>query len=457
MLERRVKDAFSKYKLLEHGDAILVGVSGGPDSLALLHFLCSLKEDYDLRICVAHVDHMFRGSESFEDYIYVKELCKKWGVAFKGARRDVPKYIKETGKSSQTAAREMRFRFFEEVMKEEKIHRLFLGHHGDDQIETMLMRLTRGASGTARAGIAMQRQQSFYTIIRPFLWITKQEILDYCKRYHLEARLDPSNEKPVYSRNRFRLHVLPFLKEENQNVHSHFQRFSQEIFEDEAFLRSLAEEELKTFWKKNDKCSTIQISPFLQIAKPLQRRCIQLILNYLYNERQIELSATHIDSVLMLINNSHPSGVIHLPAGLKVLKSYDQCTFRFNEVIQESYSLILHIPGETLLPNGRKIIAMYSEVNVDRGNDLFVVDPAKIRFPLTVRSRKNGDRMKLKGLDGSRKVKDIFIDTKIPLVERALWPIVEDNNQEIIWLPGLKKSDKDSKEDSTSFITLKYV
>lgn len=457
MLEKKAMYAIDKYHLIEKGDALLVGVSGGPDSLALLHFLHSIQEKYQLKLIVAHVDHMFRGQESFEDYLFVKQVCDEMHLTFEGARLDVPEYIEKTGKSSQIAAREIRYRFFEEVMKKHNIHKLVTGHHGDDQIETVLMRLTRGATGEARAGIAYQRKFDTYVVIRPFLWSSRADIDAYCQHNCLKPRIDYSNEKPVYARNRFRLNVLPFLKKENQNTHEHFQRFSEELLEDESFLRSLAKERLESFWIKDEKFSKIQISAFLEVSKPLQRRAIQLILNYLYFERHEELSAAHLEAVLRLIQNSHSSGEIHLPAGLKVKKSYDYCTFLFDEKVQEPYSFTLHIPGDTLLPNGGKIRAYYIEGNDDVSNNTFIINPEEVRLPLTVRTRKNGDRIRIKGLNGSRKVKDIFIDEKIPLTERASWPIVEDGNRDIIWIPGLKKSNKEAVGVNKSFITLKYV
>ena len=406
---------------------------------------------------MAHVDHMFRGQESFDDYLFVQQMCEKMDITFEGARIDVPARIKKTGKSTQVAAREARYGFFEEVMEKYGLHKLFLGHHGDDQIETILMRLTRGAAGEARAGIAYRREFPTYTVIRPFLWASRADIEAYCLHNCLKPRIDYSNEKPLYARNRYRLHVLPFLKQENQNVHEQFQRFSEELLEDEAFLSSLAKERLQSIWTRDRRCSKLQISAFLEMSKPLQRRAIQLILSYLYFERHDELSAAHLEAVLKLIRSSRPSGAIDLPAGLKVKKSYDDCTFSFDEMVQEPYFFTLHIPGDTLLPNGSKIEARYIEGNIDGSNDAFVIDPEKVRLPLVVRTRKNGDRIAIKGLNGSKKVKDIFIDEKIPLTERAVWPIVEDGNQEIVWIPGLKKSNKEAVGVNASFITLKYV
>jgi tRNA(Ile)-lysidine synthase len=460
MLEHKINKFIKGNRLIQVGDRILVGVSGGPDSLALLHFLMRLKNQYNLHMVCAHVDHMFRGEESYKELLFVKDICETWGIPFEGKRFDVISYMKETGKSSQTAARDVRYDFYRKVMQLHSLNKLALGHHGDDQVETMLMRWTRGATGTARAGMAIERAFHNRLLFRPFLSVTKEEILDYCRRNDLFPRFDPSNEKGVYVRNRFRKHVLPFLKQENAQVHQHFQRFSEEIMEDEHFLLVQAEERLQDIIvERSDNQVVIALQPLLLVPKPLQRRAIQLILNYLYIERPKALSAIHIEHLLEMFRSTHPSGEIHLPEGIIAKKSYGNCTFTFGDALVQPYSLLLQIPGYTLLPNGYKITAQYiEEENFIQSSNYILRLPVDFdRFPLKVRTKKDGDRMKVKGLDGSKKLKDIFIDAKIPLVEREVWPVVEDEDGNILWLPGLKKSPVDQNvEKPKSFICLKY-
>ncbi|WP_240338488.1 tRNA lysidine(34) synthetase TilS [Peribacillus alkalitolerans] len=461
MLEHKTIKFIKSNHLIQEGDRILVGVSGGPDSLALLHFLFKLRNQYNIHLVCAHVDHMFRGEESYRDLLFVKGICEAWDIPFEAKRIDVTSYMKETGKSSQTAARDVRYEFYRNVMDLHSLNKLALGHHGDDQMETMLMRWTRGATGTARAGMAIQRAFHDSELFRPFISVTKEEILDYCKRNGLFPRIDPSNEKEVYVRNRFRKHVLPFLKQENALVHQHFQRFSEELLEDEQFLLLQAEEQLQDIIvEKGENRVVIALQPLLIVPKPLQRRAIQLILNYLYIERPKALSAIHIEHLLEMFRNTHPSGEIHLPEGIIAKKSYDECTFSFGDTLAQPYSLLLQIPGYIFLPNGYKITAQYiEEENFIQSSNYILRLPVDFDcFPLRVRTKKDGDRMKVKGLEGSKKLKDIFINAKIPLVEREVWPIVEDDDGNIIWLPGLKKSPVDQNvEKLKSFICLKYL
>ncbi|MFD6438524.1 tRNA lysidine(34) synthetase TilS [Peribacillus sp. NPDC060186] len=461
MLKEKVLKTINRNELIQEKSKLLVGVSGGPDSLVLLHFLKQVQPLFHYELTVASVDHMFRGDESYEDYKYVQQICEQWGIVFEGRRIDVPAHIEQTGESSQLTSRKLRFAFYEEMMDKHQASTLVLGHHGDDQIETVLMRLTRGATGKARAGIPLKRPFHTGYLIRPFLELTKDEIIEYAGIHKLEPRYDPSNEKDDYLRNRFRHEVLPFLKQENRKVHDHFQRFSEELYEDEEFFQNLVSSKMPEVWAQQEKdYAVIQIDRVLAMPKPLQRRAIQLILNYLYLERPSSLSALHIDQLLALFLNPQPSAELHLPEGLVAEKSYKNCTFRFFRQESLKYSLKLQIPGETILPNGYKIKAHYikEEIPVLRGNYSFILPESAVQFPLTARTRNEGERMAVKGLGGSKKLKEIFINEKIPLLERNVWPVIIDQAGTAIWLPGLKKSnvEPDMISDETSLIYLEY-
>jgi tRNA(Ile)-lysidine synthase len=252
MLEAKVAALLDRLSFQIENKKMVVGVSGGPDSLALLHFLWMQREEKNLSIVAAHVDHMFRGQESFEDALFVKAYCEQKEIPFEMARINVPEIIQRTKKNSQVASRQARYEFFEGIMEKYKYDFLALGHHGDDQVETILMRLTRGSSGAARAGIPFTRPFGNGFIIRPFLSLTKEELSEYCQKQHLVPRIDPSNKKSIYSRNRFRNEVLPFLKAENQNVHEHFQRFSEDVQNDEILLQELTVQRMNKVMKMGE-------------------------------------------------------------------------------------------------------------------------------------------------------------------------------------------------------------
>ncbi|MHC8520030.1 tRNA lysidine(34) synthetase TilS [Rossellomorea sp. H39__3] len=306
------------HRLIEKGDRLLVAVSGGPDSLALLHFLHALREELDVEVAAAHVDHMFRGRESYDDLLFVEGFCKDRDIPFFGERINIPAMMKTEKGSLQEMARKARYAYLEQVMTTYGGNKLALGHHGDDQIETILMKWTRGAGGKGRAGIPFRRPFSTGEIIRPFLSVTKADILDYCERERLSPRIDPSNRKDTYTRNRFRSRVLPFLKEENPNVHRNFQQFSEESLEDEEFLEELTRVKLNKVWKVEEDFSTLDIKRFLQMAQPLQRRAINLILNYLYKLKPASLSSIHIYDVLRLLKGRIPMPNWIYPRGLRL-------------------------------------------------------------------------------------------------------------------------------------------
>lgn len=441
--EARVTEFIKKHQLLEKGDSILVGVSGGPDSMALVHYLIRKKDYFSISVTVGHVDHMLRGQESYEDLLFVEKFCHQLGISVLSERINIEEKVHSEGNGFEETARKYRYQFYDKIMKEFNLNKLVLGHHGDDQIETILMRLTRGSSGKGRAGIPLRRKVAHGELIRPLLCVTKREIEEYCNYYQLKPRKDPSNESEEYTRNRFRMEILPFLKKENGHVHEHFQRFSEELLEDESFLQALTEKEMNKVWNKTDDEITINIGSFSEMPLPLQRRGIQLILNYLYKENPGTFLSVHIDAVLELLANCQlPSGKLDLPLGLKVIRSYERCRFSF--AVEEpscAYEFRLDDGIQVNLPNGYLIQMIKGKhLPMNEGNNMICIHTNDIQLPIIVRTKRNGDRMKVKGLNGTKKVKDIFIDKKVPIDERELWPIVTDHAGIVLWIPGLKKS-----------------
>ncbi|MDF2607599.1 MAG: tilS [Bacillales bacterium] len=210
-------------KYFNKSELLIVGVSGGPDSLALLHLLNKNK----FNIIAAHVDHMLRGKESKDDLEFVKEFCSQKNIEFVARSIEVGKYVSETGLSTQIAARVCRYNFFKEVMDQYKSKKLILAHHGDDQIETITMRLVRGSTPKGIAGIRDVRDFENGAIIRPLLYVNKAMIAAYCEKNNLTPRIDKSNEKDTYTRNRFRKSILPFFYNENPLVNEQFVRFGE--------------------------------------------------------------------------------------------------------------------------------------------------------------------------------------------------------------------------------------
>ncbi|WAA09471.1 tRNA lysidine(34) synthetase TilS [Fervidibacillus albus] len=449
----KAKKFIVQNELLSKGDRILVGVSGGPDSLALLHFLVSLREEMGLDITACHVDHMFRGEQSFFEMKYVERICSEWEVPFVGERINVPEEIAKTSGNPQSVSRQLRYRFYEGIMKKRKISLLALAHHGDDQMETILMRLTRGSSVGASGGMRVKRSFATGWIIRPFLCMTRSEIEAYIDENQLKPVYDPSNKKDVYTRNRYRKHVLPFLKEENPNAHLHFQQYSEDVHDDDDYLTQLAEKACKTMMKRKKDGLFFNVEEFLQLPSPLQRRCLYRAVSSFYEDHSIELSAFHIREMIDMLKRKGATRKIDLPGHVRMIRSYGHCIITEKRE-RNGYSYELTIGDTVTLPSGG-VFSIKKGSCKNGGIYTFRLHP-DTKFPLQIRTRKEGDRIRLKGKGGSKKVKSLFIDEKIPSFLRDEWPIVTDANGEILWVPQLKKSKFEASSDGT-FLTLQYT
>lgn len=442
MIKAKIHSFLKKKQIDLTNKVIVVGVSGGPDSMALLHFLYEEQKRASFQLIAACLDHMFRKEQSYEEALFVLNFCKERNIPCEIKQIDVTHYIQKHSLSTQVGARECRYQFFTEVMQKNNADYLALAHHGDDQIESVMMRLTRGATSKARAGIPFQREFATGSIIRPFLPLTKEEIYEYLKKERIEYRLDPSNEKDAYFRNRIRHHVLPHLKKENPLVHQHFQRFSEEILEDEALLERMTKEHLKkiiSFDQENE--IQFSIKQFIQLPMALQRRGIHLILNYLYKNHAVSLTFTHVDQIFSLLTSEHSSFEINLPQGLKVLRAYDNCKFSFAEELTENYEIEITSVGEYILPTKEVIQVDYKEVKIDKISEWELFLPLNDEtFPITIRTFKEGDRICLPHLNGTKKVNRLFIDEKIPLALRKSWPMLVSKTGEILWVIGLRKA-----------------
>lgn len=456
---KKVDEFIKKQQLLRENATVIVGISGGPDSMALLHILHSIRDEWNLKIIAVSADHQLRGDESAADLSYAEHICNEWHIPFYGTSLDVAALKTNKQIGTQVAARELRYAFFEKQMNTFHADLLALGHHGDDQIETMLMGLVRSASPNMLSGIPLKRDFAAGQIIRPLLCVTKEEIEAYCLENGIEPRRDPSNEQTTYTRNYFRKELLPLLKEKNSNLHSTVQHLSQSLQEDQQFM---AEEATKmansviNFSKKKEVSFTID--SFKTYPRSLQRRTFHLILNYLYNDWPKNLSYVHENQFFSILKSDRGNTQVDFPQGLKLIRTYQHVAFCFSpqRVDHCVYHKLVDIPGAAKLPNEVTISAVYTDTPEKSSESAYVCNENSIALPLHIRTRQAGDRMSWKGLKGSKKVKDIFIDAKIPLNERDTWPILTDNNGEILWLIGLKKRQSQAETKGGTFIQLNY-
>ncbi|RYL89836.1 tRNA lysidine(34) synthetase TilS [Sporolactobacillus sp. THM19-2] len=433
--------------LIAPGESLVAGVSGGADSMALLCYLLSRRKAWSLRLAVCSVDHGLRGAASRADLEYVAAFCRENGIIFRGKTVDVRSYSQRKRLSTEAAARALRYRAFAEVIREFHADALVLAHHGDDQVETMLMRAVRGSAGRARAGIPVRRPFAGAEIIRPFLTQTKAGLEAYCREKGIHPRYDTTNESEHHTRNRFRKHVLPFLKRENPLVHLKFQYESECISEDETYLNQQAAAHLqKVILQKSDDSIKLSIPVLLSLPSPLQRRLIHLILNYLYmNQHSKPLhQSIHIEHLLQLLRSSQPSGSTYFPHQLTARKSYTTCLVGLIPPVKEdSYETVLNIPGRTEIPAGTIRAQFLNQEQYGKsvpGPADMILNWSESDAPLTARSPRQGDRMIPNGMEHAQKVRRIFINEKIDRRQRSIWPLVVDGKGSIIWMPLLKRA-----------------
>lgn len=457
MLTEKVKSFIKKYQLIEENKTVLVGVSGGPDSMALLHFLKEESEVNGLYIIAVGIDHQLRKDASEQDMLYVEAQCERWNIPFIKKRVDVEAYKQTYKVGTQLAARTLRYEAFAEVMQEYEADYLALGHHGDDQIETMLMGFMRMTSIKGLKGIPYTRAFATGKIIRPLLPLTKDEIETYCDSNQLKPRIDATNFKTDYTRNELRLDVVPILKTKNNRLHQTVQQLSETIQEDELLLMKQAIEAMKDVVKINEKGqrATILLPDLKKQPVSLQRRLFRLTLNYLY-EKVVpdKVSYTHEEIFLRLIGGQFTNQSIDFPNGLIIEKSYEKIHFYFKQskINTEMYEqTITSLPLEIVLPNGDIVHVQRTSITNIQKTDAytFVYPEDKITWPLYIRNRKRGDRMSYEGLNGSKKLKDIFIDEKVPRNIRDEMYVLTNGDEDILWLIGLRKkgielTDKDA-------------
>lgn len=441
-LEVKVQKFIAEQQLVEKGDRLLIACSGGIDSMGLVHFFIQYKHILKIKLFVAHVDHMLRGETSAEDRRFVENFCNQQDIPYFSTAIPIPQLLEKEGGNSQALCRRERYAFFADVMQKHHINKLVTAHHADDQLESILMALTRAGTITGMKGMYPKREFSYGTLIRPFLMVTKEEIREYLEGKGGAFREDASNAKDDYTRNRFRHHIVPLLKNENPNVSSHALQFTKELQQDDGFLNELAMKRFPYVVKKNHEDSyTLEITLFQNEPVALQRRIILILLNYLYNNSNITQGCALTSSIMDLCKSIEGSATIHLPEQFIANRKYGEIVFeKQRESIEETLSIHQVSVNEwTLLQNGiRLYIGEASNVVNNEQNKIYYLSSKNFAPPFFVRTRKDGDRISLKGMTEQKRLSRLFIDEKIPLSERDTWPIVVDANDEVIAVLGVR-------------------
>lgn len=450
-LEHRVIAYIKDRQLIKHGDKLLIACSGGVDSMALLSFLYHFQHYFKIELAVAHVDHMLRGEQSAMDRQFVEQTCISWGIPFYGTAIPIAEIQQNEGGNIQAICRKERYHFFEQVMKEQQLTTLVTAHHADDQLESMIMAMTKASSINGLKGILPMRAFHEYKIIRPFLMVTKDEVGEYLHSKAISYREDPSNAKDDYTRNRFRHHVVPVLKEENPLVSQHAVQISQQLFEDDQYLMTLAKVRFSALFKKVDKNSyKVNVSALQKEPLALQRRLILILLSYLYNDSTTIQSYTLCTTILTLFETSEGSQSLDLPENFIVRRQYDEVVFEYKIKNSTTKLLPINLNEWNTFETMRIYVgelAQCDDVLLQKYRPQYFASSA-VSFPLFVRPRKQGDRIALPGMQYQKKVSRVFIDDKIPFVKRASWPLLVDANDELLAVVAVRVNNKFSNSIS---------
>lgn len=459
MLLLKVKKTIQKHAMLNNGDKIIVAVSGGVDSVVLLHLLKRLKDDYSLELIVAHLNHSIRKEEAKRDASFVQSLASSNNLQYELGVADVPALMTNEGLSLQVAAREARYNFFDLLRKKHKADKVALGHHMNDQVETVIMRFLRGAGTKGLKGMDSVREEVY---IRPLIDITRKEIEDYAKDQGLSFVTDSTNFKDIYLRNKVRTKLLPFLAENyNPNINEDIVRLSRLMKRDDEYLESAAEKHLKGLIEvDNEDVVTVGLKPLLSIHEAIRTRVLRNLWQKLSGHTS-GIYNYHIESILNLLESDTPNSNIDLPSGVRFVREYDNVSFtKKTENPVSPFKHTLNIPGVTVISEaGLTLKSEVLERSNQNGIDLksnknkAFFDYDRLNSPIYVRGFEPGDRFIPFGMEGKKKVKDLFIDLKVPRFKRMTIPLLfsQDN---IIWIVGLRRSE-DAKVVRTTTKVLK--
>lgn len=449
-LIEHVRQIQREHTLWVQGSCIIVAVSGGPDSVALLHVLKYLSVEDDLKLVCAHVNHGFRGTESDREAMFVAELAKQLDIIFELGQFDVPAYMKQTGKGTQVAAREVRYQFLNEIALKHQADTVALAHHGDDQAETIMLHLLRGSGPAGLTGMRIKRQEKKLELIRPFLRIYKTDLVAACQEAEISFVTDSSNLTNKYARNAIRLDVLPFLGQYNERLAVALNTTAEIVGTEDDYMAQQTEELYKKLISEINQGLAFSAKSFRLLHVALQRRLIKLILNYSPFKME-ESDFIKIEAIRERILIQNPiNWMLDLGGRLRCVREYDIISFVQGVSDQNVAGYTYRIDQDdqqVSIPEIRKKL-MISQCMADSGMDTIIssedntayFDADELEYPLTIRSRLPGDSMRLMGLNGSKKVKDIFIDAKIPPSLRSHIPIISDALGRIIWIAGIRRS-----------------
>lgn len=440
MVFPKVKKIIERYNMFSPGDRVLVGVSGGPDSVCLLHILNRCRKEMALSLHVVHINHGIRKRESKREEKFVSHLAGRMGLPITVKSLDVPSYARRKKLTVEEAARNMRYSALEQLAGKLNAKKIALGHTASDQVETVLMHLLRGSGPQGLSGIPPVRKLGSSLIVRPLIEVNREEILSYLKKNNLTFCLDSSNRKTEYFRNKIRLKLLPLLRKNyNKNIDGALLRLSEILKEENAYWERVVERVLGKVVSWEAEKILIDFKRFLRYNVVVQRRVLYRLFGGIVTLSQIE-------AIRSLAQKSSQGKRIYLGKRFSVRKEGNFLIFSSSpERRFKKFNYPLRVPGKNEIEGlnltlNTRIVDFYPVSEKETNTAYFDVD--KINFKkLLLRNRREGDRFRPFGLRGTKKLSDFFIDRKIPRRLRDRVPLLVEG-EDILWVVGIRRADK---------------
>lgn len=458
MLKKKVIDIIFREKLIDENDNVLVALSGGADSVSLLHILNSIKNDVKIKnIYAFHLNHQIRWIDSHKDASFSYDICKKLNIPCFLKSYNVLKYSKENKISVEEAAREVRYNFLFQIKEKLNINKIAVAHNLDDQCETIIMRLFRGTGTSGLRGMDYFNKNN---VIRPLLDIKREEIEEYCISNDINFINDNTNFEDVYTRNKIRLKLIPYIEKNfSYNFKNNIFKLSKNIREEDLFIDNI----VKKIFDENvciidDDTLKFDVENIKSFDKVIQKRIIKKSYEFI-NKGINGLENIHVDDGIKVLDSEKTNVSIDLPNGVVIEKAYNDFYIgkTRNKHKVKNIEYLINIGDKMYLSD----FDLYIETKiVDRDKTKRLntssstsksFDYDKIKGNLIIRNRKEGDKIKILGLGGTKKIKDIFIDNKIPNAQKDNIPILSDENK-IIWIYGYQMSDEAKIDENTTKI-----
>lgn len=446
-LAQIVRSTLARYKMAAPGQKILVAVSGGPDSTAMLHILAELAPELRINLAVAHLDHGFR-PESASEARFVAEMAKALSLPCAVEKADL---LHITG-NRQSAARDARYAFLQRVAEVFSADKVAVGHTADDQAETYLMREIRGSGVRGLSAIPPVRDN----IIRPLIEAGRDDVIKYLEAKGIGSVTDPSNLKPVYLRNAIRLELMPLLKRYNPAMIETLSRSADILRAEDEFLSGYAANLMPGLVaSKSEGRVTLYLGAFTGLHEAMKRRVLRLALALVKGDL-LAVSYTHVADAVSSVASGKTGRGYDMPGGVRVEKSYDRLII-YRPVAAGEFSAILPVPAHIEVPavgiavESRVLTAGEAAPVADSRNALFDLD--RLKMPLTVRGRRAGDFFHPLGMSGKKKLQDYFTDIKLPRDARARAPIL-DTGGDVAWVMGHRQDRRFAADQGSKRVLL---